>query len=185
MINHISISARNPERVAGFLAELWNGCIFPFPPCPNSFIVLADDGRGTMIEVTPINIELLPGDELPVEDETFSAQTPTEEYEAKFTERQTFSEYTATHLNINTHLSAEEVKEIARRMGWRVLTCNRGEGLFQLIEVWAENRLMIEVMTPEMTARYLEVVNPQFIAEVMQLPIPLKTAATDNLNLIG
>jgi len=49
MINHISISAHNPERVANVLAELWNGYTFPFPACPNSFIALADDGRGTMV----------------------------------------------------------------------------------------------------------------------------------------
>ena len=66
MINHISISARNPEKVAGVLAELWNGYAFPFPVCPNSFMALADDGRGTMVEVTPINIELLPGEIYPL-----------------------------------------------------------------------------------------------------------------------
>jgi hypothetical protein len=185
MINHISISAHNPEKVAGVLAELWNGYVFPFPPSPNSFIVLADDGRGTAVEITPINIELLPGVELPVEDETFNSQTPTEEYEAKFTQRATYSEYTATHLNINTPLSAEDVKAIAKREGWRVLTCNRGEGLFQLIEVWAENRLMIEVMTPEMTERYLEVMQPSFISQIMGTPLPSKTVITNNLSLIG
>lgn len=185
MINHISIAAHNPEQVAGVIAELWNGYAFPFPPCPNAFMALADDGRGTMVEVTPINIELLPGADLPVEDETFNAQTPTEEYEAQFTERPTHSEYTATHLNINTPLSAEEVKAIAKRMGWRVLTCNRAGGLFQLLEVWAENRLMIEVMTPEMTERYLEVVQPQLIAEMMQITLPPKPAVTNDLNLIG
>lgn len=185
MINHISISAHNPEKVAGVLAELWNGYVFPFPPSPNSFIVLADDGRGTAVEITPINIELLPGVGLPVEDESFDSQTPTEEYEAKFTERPTFSEYTATHLNINTPLNAEEVKAIAKREGWRVLTCNRGEGLFQLLEVWAENRLMIEVMTPEMTTRYLEVMQPQFVAQAMNSMLPPKSSVANNLNLIG
>jgi hypothetical protein len=183
MINHISIAAHNPEKVAAVLAEIWNGYVFPFPPCPGAYIAVADDNRGTMVEVTPINIELLPGENLPVEDENFNAQTRTEEYEAKFTPRPSHSEYTATHLNINTPLSAEEIKAIANREGWRVLTCNRGEGLFQLLEVWAENRLMIEVMTPEMTERYLKVVNPQFIAAAMQMPLPKSAVA--NLNLIG
>lgn len=190
MINHISISARNPERVAKVLAELWNGYVYPFPPCPGGFMVLADDGRGTAIEVTPINMEILPGENLPIEDESFSAKTPTEEYEAKFTTRENYSEYTPTHVNINTHLTAEEVRRIAERENWRVLTCNRGEGLFQLIEVWAENRLMIEVMTPEMTARYLEVLNPQFIAQAFQSEIPTDRLSASSLpissmNLIG
>ena len=185
MINHISISANNPEKVANVLAELWNGYIFPFPPCPNSFIVLADDGRGTAVEVTPINIELLPGKELPVEDETFNLHTRTEQYESQFVPQETFSQYTATHLNINTPLNAEEVKAIAKREGWRVLTCNRGEGLFQLLEVWAENRLMIEVMTPEMTARYLEIMQPSFIEQIMGMPLPPKPVVPANLDLIG
>lgn len=184
MLNHISISAHNPERVANVLAELWNGCVFPFPPCPGSFIVLADDGRGSAIEITPINFEIRPGENLPVEDETFNLQTKTEQYEGQFVERKSNVEYTATHININTPLNAEAVKVIARRENWRVLTCNRGEGLFQLLEVWAENRLMIEVMTPEMTNRYLEVMQPHFIAQAMS-PVPPRAAAPENLSLIG
>lgn len=185
MINHISISAHHPERIANVLAELWNGSVFPFPPCPGSYIVLADDGRGSAVEVTPINYEIQPGKNLPIEDETFDSQTKTEEYEAQFVRRATVVEYTATHLNINTPLSAEAVKAIAKRENWRVLTCNRAEGLFQLIEVWAEDRLLIEVMTPEMTARYVEVMQPHFIAQAMQhIHLP-QAFAPENLNLIG
>ncbi len=50
--------------------------------------------------------------------------------------------YVATHLNISTAKSLDEIREIARREGWRVLVCNRGEGLFQLVEVWIENTFM-------------------------------------------
>ena len=184
MLNHISVSAHNPERVANVLAELWNGYVFPFPPCPNSFIVLAGDERGSAVEITPINYEIQPGENLPVEDETFNSSTKTEEYEAQFVERASVVEYTATHLNINTPLDAEAVKAIAKRENWRVLTCNRAEGLFQLLEVWAENRLMIEVMTPEMTARYKEVMQPHFIAQAMQM-MPPPDVTANNLNLIG
>ena len=67
MINHISIGANNPEKVANFIAEIWNGYAFPFPPCPNSFIVLADDGVGTAIEVMPANTLLVPGSSFPSE----------------------------------------------------------------------------------------------------------------------
>ncbi len=185
MINHISISARNPEKVANVFAELWNGYCFPFMACPDSYIVLADDGKGTGIEVTPINIELLPGEGLPVEDESFDSQTPTEEFEGKFTPRANVSEYSATHVNINTHLDAAAVKAIATREGWRVLTCNRGGGLFQLIEIWAENRFMIEVFTPEMRARYVELMQPEVIAGLMQMPLPSRPVAATNLNLVG
>lgn len=185
MINHISISAHNPEKVAKVFAELWNGYVFPFVACPDSYIALADDGKGTEIEVTPINIELLPGEGLPVEDETFTAQTPTEEYEGKFTERERVSDYTATHVNINTHLDAAAVKAIAEREGWRVLTCNRAGGLFQVIEIWVENRFLIEVFTPEMRARYVELMQPEVIANLMQMPLPPKSVPATDLNLVA
>ncbi len=184
MINHISIAVENPEKVAGVLAELWNGMVIPFPPAPNSFMALANDGRGSGVEVTPINTILIPGEGMPPE-EGFDENTPTEEYEAKFVSSDFTPRYVATHLNINTHLSEEQVKEIANREGWRALTCNRGEGLFQLIEVWIENRFMLEVMTPEQTARYIEVTSPEFIAKAIGGMHEQTAPLTDNLNLIG
>ena len=183
MINHISIAVHDTEKVAGVLAELWNGFVIPFPVCPNSFMVLANDGRGSAVEVTPIDTILIPGEGLPPE-EDFDVTTPTEGFEAKFVRSDFTPRYVATHLNINTQLNEAEVKEIARREGWRVLTCNRGEGLFQLIELWVENRFMLEVMTPEQTARYVEITQPEFIAQAFQIPVPTG-AATENLNLIG
>lgn len=184
MINHISIAVENPEKVANVLAELWNGMVIPFPPCPNSFIALANDGRGSGVEVTPLNTILIPGEGLPPE-ESFDANTLTEEYEAKFVASDFTPRYTATHLNINTPLNEQRVKEIANREGWRVLTCNRGEGLFQLIEVWIENRFMLEVMTPEQTARYIEVTSPEFIAQMFGEMHEQTAPLTDNLSLIG
>lgn len=164
MINHISIGVHNPETVANVLAEIWGGQVFPFPPSPDSFIVLADDGKGTAVEVTPANIVLKPGEGLPSE-VGFNKQTLTEEFEAKFTLGDSAPQYSATHLAVNTNLGEHEVKAIANREGWRTLTCNRGEGLFQLIEVWVENRFMLEVFTPEMTKRYIEVMTPESLAQ--------------------
>ncbi len=184
MINHISVGVNNPENVANVLAELWNGYAFPFPPSPDSFIVFADDGRGTAVEFTPINIELVPGTGFPPE-ENFSLETRTEEFEATFQFSKNAPNYVSTHLALNTNLSEEEVKAIATREGWRVLTCNRGEGLFQLIEVWVENRFMIEVFTPEMTARYVEIVTPQNWANFLQIPFTPRPETAKNLNLIG
>ncbi|MDQ3180121.1 MAG: hypothetical protein M3Q33_06335 [Acidobacteriota bacterium] len=188
MINHISIAVHNPEKVANVLAELWNGFVIPLPPAPNSFMVLANDGKGSAVEITPFDTVLIPGEGLPPE-EHIDENVRTEEYEAKFVQTDSPSQYVATHLNINTHLNDAEVKAIGRREGWRVLTCNRGEGLFQLIEIWIEDRFMLEVMTPEQTARYVEITNPDFIAqafqESFQMPLPPPTVAPNNLNLIG
>lgn len=184
MINHISIAAENPEKVADVLAELWGGMSLPFPPCPGGYIVLANDGRGSGVEVTPINTVLVPGEGLPPGD-GFDANTLTEEYEARFVQSDFAPPYVATHLNISTHLSEAEVKEIARREGWRVLTCNRDRGLFQLIEIWIEDRFMLEVMTPEQTRRYVEITDPEYIAKVFGAPMPPPEATAENLNLIG
>ncbi len=184
MINHISIGVENPEKVANFLAELWNGYFFPFPPSPDSFIVVADDGRGTAVEVTPANVILIPGEGFP-DDKNFDTNTPTEEFEAKFVFGGNSHKYISTHLALNTNLKEAEVKEMADREGWRTLKCNRGEGLFQLIEIWVENRFMLEVFTPEMTKRYIEIMDPQAMADGMQIPLPPKLRPVNNLNVIG
>jgi hypothetical protein len=185
MINHISIAVNEPERVANVLAEIWDGMVFPFPPVPNSFFVIANDGRGTAVEVTPAGTVLVPGEGMPDANDTEAA---TEEFEAKFVQSDFRPTYVATHLNISTKKSIEEIREIARREGWRVLVCNRGEGLFQLIEVWIENTFMLEVMTPEQTARYVEITDPAFIAKAFEGAFDAHIAAkqpTDSLSLIG
>ena len=183
MINHISIAVSDPERVANVLAEIWDGMVFPFPPAPDSFFVLANDGRGTAVEVMPAGTMLVPGEGLPDESDL---DTATEEYEAKFVQSDVKPSYVATHLNINTKKSIDEIREIAKREGWRVLVCNRGEGLFQLVEVWVENTFMLEVMTPEQTARYVEITDPEFMAKAFGVDAHIEAKqAGDNLSLIG
>ncbi|MBX7170345.1 MAG: hypothetical protein K1X72_05260 [Pyrinomonadaceae bacterium] len=186
MINHISIAVNETEKVANFLAEIWNGAVYPFPPAPGkSFIVVANDGRGSAVEVTPIDTILIPGEGYPAE-EGFNSDVRTEEFEAKFMKSDFVPQYVPTHLNINTQLNEEEVKELARREGWRVLTCNRGEGLFQLVEVWIENRFMLEVMTPEQTARYIEITSPEFMQQAFNpAAYPQNENVSTNLNLVG
>lgn len=184
MINHISVGVKNPEHVANVFAEIWNGYAYPFPPSPGGYIVFADDGRGSAVEFIPVNVELLPGKGLPPE-ENFSIETPTEEYEGTFQMSERAPEYISVHLAINTPLSEAEIKAIANREGWRVMTANRGGGMFQLIEVWVENRFMIEVFTPAMTARYVEIVTPQNWANFLQIPFTPRPQTANNLNLIG
>ena len=185
MINHISIAASDPQRVANVLAEIWEGAVYPFPPCPNSYFVVANDGRGSAVEVTPAGTVLIPGEGLPDENDL---SAPTEEHEARFVQSELKPKYVATHLNINTKKSIEEIREIAKREGWRVLVCNRGEGLFQLIEVWVENTFMLEVMTPEQTARYIEITDPAFMEKAFSGAFDAHVASkerAETLNLIG
>jgi hypothetical protein len=189
MINHISIAVNEPERVATVLAELWDGIVFPFPPAPNSFFVLANDGKGTAVEVTPAGTILIPGEGLPDENDLDAV---TEEFEAKFVQSDVVQRYVATHLNISTQKNIDEIRKIAKREGWRVLVCNRGEGLFQLVEVWIENTFMLEVMTPEQTRRYVEITDPKFMSVAFEETLKKSHPPTQErqtipaeLNMIG
>ena len=173
MINHISIGVDNPEHVANVLAELFGGVAMPFPPSPGGWVAFADDDRGTMVEVVPIDVALVPGEGLPHE-ENFTRETVTDEFEGQFVPGNDPSLFGSVHLNINSPLDEDAIKAIAKREGWRCFTANRGRGIFQLIEVWIENRFMLEVNTPEMTRVYRETVTPENWAAFLQMPMPPK-----------
>ena len=175
-INHISIGAADPEKVANVLAELWGGVAMPFPPSPGGWAAFADDGKGSMMEVVPVDVHLVPGTGLP-EETAFSIDTITDDYEATFVPENESSLFGSVHVNINSPLDEESIKAIAKREGWRCFTANRGRGLFQLIEFWVENRFMVEVNTPAMTAKYQEMVTPENWAAFLDMPLPPKYAA--------
>jgi hypothetical protein len=185
MINHISIAVNDPKKVADVLAEIWDGLVYPFPPAPGSFFVLANDGKGTAVEITPAGTVIVPGEGEPDENDLGAA---TEEYEARFVKSDLVPRYVATHLNINTRKSIDEIRAIAKREGWRVLVANRGEGLFQLVEFWVENSFMIEVMTPEQTARYIEITSPEFMEKAFAGAFEAHLSINhpvENLNVVG
>lgn len=107
MIDHISIGVHDTKKAADVLAELWGGYAMPFPVAKDSWMVFADDGIGTAVEVTPINTLLVPGEGHP-EEEGFSIATPTEEFEAKFVTGDFSPAYVTTQLNINTKLNVQK-----------------------------------------------------------------------------
>ena len=185
MINHISIAVEDPKRVADVLAEIWDGMVYPFPPAPGSFFVIANDGKGTAVEITPAGTVIVPGEGLPDENDLDAA---TEEYEARFVKSDLVPRYVATHLNINTRKGIDEIRAIAKRENWRVLVANRGEGLFQLVELWVENTFMLEVMTPEQTERYIEITSPEFMERAFAGAFEAHLAVNhpaESLNVIG
>jgi len=144
MIHHFSVAARNPEHVAAVLAEVLGGQSLNFSPFPGSRIVLVDDAHGTGIEVYPLGLELVPGEEdAPVH---------------SFTNAQS-SDFTATHAAISVTLDEASIHRIAQREGWRAVTCTRKN--FQVIEFWLENRVMIEFLTPKMAQEYLQAIAPE------------------------
>jgi hypothetical protein len=138
MLHHLSIHARDPERVAGALAELLGGDVTPFGPLPGSFIAWARDDSGTAIDCLLLGTELRPGEG---------------EDQAQFEVAERPSAYSATHAALSVERSEDEIKAVAEREGWRAVTCDRGS--FSVVEVWVENAVLIEFLTPEMAADYL------------------------------
>jgi hypothetical protein len=140
MIYHVSVSAKDPARVANAIAELWNGEVLPFPPiAEGSLIVMAGDDRNSAIEVYPAGTQLHPAD-----GDADAVGRPGAEAEAM----------TATHLAIASPHDRDAVFAMAAREGWLAKYRKRGD-MFGVIELWIENSLMIEVLTPEMQAEYL------------------------------
>lgn len=59
---------------------------------------------------------------------------------------------------------AEELPKRHKNAFHRTLTLER-EGVFGLVELWVENRLLLELLTPEMASRYLNFMTPQKFAD--------------------
>jgi hypothetical protein len=139
MIHHISIAANNPQHVAQVVAEIIQGQVVPFPPHPGSYMAVAMDQYGTAIEVFPLGSEIVPG---------------SERKGCGFCLNPQASLFTATHAAISVPIAQAEIEQIGRREGWRVVRCER-ESFFGVIEFWVENHLLLEFLTPELTAQYL------------------------------
>lgn len=145
MIHHLSLSAHNPQHVAHVLAELFQGEAAPFPDTryPDSYVALTLDDYGTVVDVHPFQTELVPGSE---EDTMFQRRQNSEA-----------SPYTATHVAISVPVSEVEIQAIAAREGWQI---RHRSGLFEVIELWIENRVLIELLPPSIVPGYLTFMEP-------------------------
>lgn len=150
MIHHISISVQNPQHVAQVLAEVLNGQAYPFFPHPGSYMVFPLDEHGTGIEVYPLKTQLIPGEA---------------DNQCVFSEASAASGYTATHAAISVSSTVEKIEQVGQREGWRTVRCNR-DSFFDVIEFWLENKIMIELLTPEMAAQYITVTHPENLKQV-------------------
>ena len=139
MLYHVSIEADDPCQVAAVLAEIFGGFAAPFPSViEGSWVALADDDRGTMIEVYPRGTELHQG----------------EGADGAFGMLGAHRRHNPVHMAMATNLDIEQVYAIAEREGWPVKYCRRGDR-FGVIELWIEDCQMVEVLTPEMQREYL------------------------------
>jgi hypothetical protein len=156
MIHHVSISAKDPKHVADVLAELMNGRCYPFPGgVADSFMAVSGDEHGSMIEVYPESVTLLPGSE---DDAQARAK-----YDAT-------AGYVPFHLLLSVPVDRATVERIGEREGWRTRYFGRGapgqKPFFHVIEFWLENRIMVEVATPDMVAEYTRMFRRETLDEM-------------------
>jgi hypothetical protein len=146
VLYHLSINARDTDKVASVLAEILGGTVVPSPSPPfdstSRFVCLWDE-RGTMIEVGPWGATWQPdaGENSEVVDD---GSTPEHNY---------------FHGLFLARVPQEEVIAIAHRAGWRAALVDNGP--FMVINVWLENRQLFEFTTPELLPAYLATFGPQ------------------------
>jgi hypothetical protein len=140
LIAHASIPSDDPEHAARALAEIMDGEVTPFPPGgPGSFLAWSRDGK-TFLEVIKRGRLLRYGS-----DEA--------EYRAgDDAERRA----TEIHLALCVERSEADILEIADRAGWPTRSCDRGNGTFQLVEVWVDGIFLIEFLDPVQARGYQE-----------------------------
>lgn len=132
---HVSISADAPEEVAGFIAQVMGGEAMPFPPFPDCWIAFCKSDDGTAIEVYPTTHRLTPGlNQVSCEIGPRHA-TPT-----------------FTHVALSACLNRVEIIALAKDRGWLARICDRGP--FTCVEVWLENRLLVEILDADMRRDY-------------------------------
>ncbi|MEH2081540.1 MAG: hypothetical protein V7K89_16520 [Nostoc sp.] len=121
---------------------------------PNYFLVYSSHSSSG-IELYPLGSQIEPGEG---------------DEKCVFVRTAITSRYTDIHAAISVPISQKEIEQIGVREGWRVVRCNR-DSFFDVIEFWVENRLMIELLTPEMASQYLKFATQQenlkyFLAEL-------------------
>jgi hypothetical protein len=148
MIHHVSIPAREPEHVARVLGELLGGYVGPFlGPFPGSWVAYEDDGHGTGFEVYPERTTIVPGEG---------------EAEGTFRLCDVPASF-AFHALVSVKVDRATIERIGAREGWRTRHYWRGPNpqvrLFELYELWVENRFLLELATPDMVEAYARITN--------------------------
>lgn len=153
MLFHASIPADEPERVARVIAALWHGRVYPFPPYPGAYVACACDDRGTLIDVIPRSLEHVPAPGC------FAVRTNAEA-----------PQYSSAHLAIGARIRKDEILALAANEGWHAQYSDRG-GLFGVVELWIENKFLLELLPEEEQRRYTETLGPARIdASLGNLP---------------
>lgn len=149
MIHHFSMSAREPARVARVLAELIGGRAYHFPgPLPGATMAVSGDRHGTMIEIYPEQVVMAPGEG---EEQVTFGEAPARDH-AGF------------HALLSVPHDRATIERIGAAAGWRTRFFSRAApGLppvFHVIEVWVENRFLLEVVPADLIDVYETYMQP-------------------------
>ena len=138
MIHHVSIEADDPTKVATVLAKLMGGRAREGFPFKQACAALSGDKYGTMIECWPRGkVASIP-------------KSGPGNFETRDSE--TLQKYQAFHTALSVELDDDEIMDIARDAGWEAAV--RANGPFSVVEVWIENRLLLEVLSPTQAGNY-------------------------------
>lgn len=135
MLLNASIRAADPAGVAAVLAACTGGHALRFPPFPDSWIAFAGEDDGRTVGVYPLTHRLVPGPGA-VACETGAANAAP----------------SATHAAIASPLPAERLMAHGAGAGWTTRCADRGP--LACIEMWIEDRVLVEWLDPEMRAAY-------------------------------
>lgn len=107
----------------------------PFPPFPDCWIAFTAADDGTALEVYPLTHVLTAGPD------QVNCEVNAPDAKASF-----------VHAALSSHLDRSETLERAASEGWSKRLCNRGP--FECVEVWLEDRLLVEVLDSQMQEDY-------------------------------
>lgn len=157
MIMHISIPTRDPRSAAEFFAAVIDGAAMPFPVAPGAWCAIAKDGSGAGVELMAEDTAYYPGHGEP--DGRVADGPVTMPWETQVLASPPPAEVSAFHAAMAAKIPADEIIALARARNWRAVECDRG-GVFGVVEVWVDNRHLVEVMPPAQVSRYLAFYNP-------------------------
>ncbi|MFZ5484879.1 MAG: hypothetical protein ACOZB0_11680 [Pseudomonadota bacterium] len=124
------------------MAAFWRTEALPFPMYADSYIVFCGEDGLAAIEVYPDGHVLLPATpELPA---LVEAEGP---------------RHSPFHAAISVPVDAETIERICAEHGWLCQMGTRGT-FFHVVEVWVENRTLLELLPPDMAAEYAAFASP-------------------------
>ncbi len=168
MIAHFSIPAQDPQRTAELFGKIIDGAVMPFPVVPGAWVAIAKDGSGLGVEVVPAATAHHLGEG---EAGVPAGGPVVMPWETQIRQDGDAASASGFHVAMTTKLDVDELLELGRAEGWRAVHCDRG-GVFDLVELWIDNRSLVELLPPGGTQRYLEFYRPEVAGQMFAGPPP-------------